>query len=107
MLNLLISIVMVRNITRCVDLFFVLSRLNLSSFIEIVFLYFFGQASGLGNEETMDTVITNAVIINYTGIYKADVGITGGNIVGIGKAGNPDTMDIVDWCHCESLTPFY
>jgi urease alpha subunit len=44
----------------------------------------------------VDTVITNAVILDYTGIYKADVGIKHGKIVGIGKAGNPDTMDHVD-----------
>lgn len=55
-----------------------------------------GQASGLSEADAVDTVITNAVIMDYTGIYKADVGIKGGNIVGIGKAGNPDTMDNVD-----------
>ncbi len=37
-----------------------------------------------------DTVITNALIIDYTGIIKADVGIKNGRIAGIGKAGNPD-----------------
>jgi urease len=37
-------------------------------------------------------VITNALIVDYSGIYKADVGIKGNNIVGIGKAGNPDVM---------------
>ncbi len=55
-----------------------------------------GQASGLNASEALDTVITNATILDYTGIYKADVGIKDGNIVGIGKAGNPDTMDGVD-----------
>merc|ERR550539_555284 len=55
-----------------------------------------GQASGLTDAEALDTVITNALIVDYTGIYKADVGIKGGKIVGIGKAGNPDTMDNVD-----------
>jgi urease len=55
-----------------------------------------GQASGLVDKDVVDTVITNAVILDYTGIYKADVGIKGGRIVGIGKAGNPDTMDHVD-----------
>lgn len=54
-----------------------------------------GQASGITDAEALDTVITNALIVDYTGIYKADVGIKGGNIVGIGKAGNPDTMDNV------------
>lgn len=40
----------------------------------------------------VDTVITNAVIIDYWGIVKADVGLRGGRIVAIGKAGNPDTQ---------------
>jgi urease subunit alpha len=40
----------------------------------------------------LDTVITNAVILDYWGIVKADIGIKDGRIVGIGKAGNPDTM---------------
>ena len=52
-----------------------------------------GQASGLTAGETLDLVITNALIIDYTGIYKADIGINDGKIVGIGKAGNPDTQD--------------
>lgn len=43
-----------------------------------------------------DTVITNAVILDYTGIYKADIGIRDGKISGIGKAGNPLIMDNVD-----------
>ena len=34
----------------------------------------------------------NAVIVDHGGIYKADIGIRGGRIVGIGKAGNPDIM---------------
>lgn len=38
----------------------------------------------------LDLLITNVVVIDYTGIYKADIGITGGKIAGIGKAGNPD-----------------
>ena len=46
--------------------------------------------------EVADTVITNALIIDHTGIYKADVGITDGVISGIGAAGNPDIMDDVD-----------
>lgn len=41
----------------------------------------------------LDLVITNALVIDYTGIYKADIGIKNGKIVGIGKAGNPDIMD--------------
>ncbi|AOZ70106.1 urease subunit alpha [Rhodobacter xanthinilyticus] len=40
----------------------------------------------------MDTVITNALIVDHTGIYKADVGLRDGRIAGIGKAGNPDTQ---------------
>lgn len=41
----------------------------------------------------LDLVITNCVILDWTGIYKADIGIKDGRIAGIGKAGNPDTMD--------------
>lgn len=52
-----------------------------------------GQASGYPSAVCLDTVITNAVIIDYTGIYKADIGIKGGHIVAIGKSGNPDIMD--------------
>jgi len=43
-----------------------------------------------GDAETADTVITNALIVDYTGIYKADIGIKHGFISAIGKAGNPD-----------------
>lgn len=52
-----------------------------------------GQATGFPTSSCLDTVITNAVIIDYMGIYKADIGIKGRNIVAIGKAGNPDVMD--------------
>lgn len=52
-----------------------------------------GQASGYPASLCLDTVITNAIIIDYTGIYKADVGMKGGLIVCTGKAGNPDIMD--------------
>lgn len=45
---------------------------------------------------TCDTVITNAVILDYTGIYKADIGIRDGIITGLGKSGNPDMNDNVD-----------
>ncbi|MGB7756142.1 MAG: urease subunit alpha, partial [Salinisphaera sp.] len=45
------------------------------------------------NDIAADTVITNAVIFDWWGIVKADVGISGGRISGIGKAGNPDVMD--------------
>jgi urease subunit alpha len=43
-------------------------------------------------EATLDTVITNAVIIDHWGIVKADIGIRDGRIVAVGKAGNPDLM---------------
>jgi urease len=55
-----------------------------------------GQASGRSDEECLDLVITNALVIDWSGIYKADIGIKAGFIVGIGKAGNPDVMDYVD-----------
>ena len=42
------------------------------------------------SKETVDTVITNAVIVDHTGIIKADIGIKEGRITAIGKAGNPD-----------------
>jgi urease subunit alpha len=51
-----------------------------------------GQAAGVSDDRALDCVITNALIIDWTGIRKADVGIKGGRIVGIGKAGNPDVM---------------
>lgn len=47
-------------------------------------------------DDIPDVVITNAVILDYTGIYKADIGIRDGKISGIGKAGNPLVMDGVD-----------
>ena len=45
------------------------------------------------SKDVADTVITNALVIDYTGIFKADIGIKNGRISGIGKAGNPDVMD--------------
>jgi urease subunit alpha len=51
-----------------------------------------GQAAGVGQSEALDCVITNALVLDYTGIYKADVGIKNGFITGLGKAGNPDVM---------------
>ena len=48
------------------------------------------------SDETVDTVITNALIVDYWGIVKADVGIKDGRIAAIGKAGNPDTQPEVD-----------
>jgi urease len=71
-----------------------------------------GQATGLSSKDALDLVITNALIIDWSGIYKAsplalavaplsepasqaDIGVKDGLIVGIGKAGNPDTMSSV------------
>jgi urease subunit alpha len=51
-----------------------------------------GQAAGRADAEVLDCVITNALIVDVSGIRKADIGIKGGRIAGIGKAGNPDTM---------------
>ncbi|MBD0279193.1 MAG: amidohydrolase family protein, partial [Flavisolibacter sp.] len=48
------------------------------------------------DEGVLDMVITSVMIIDHWGIVKADIGIKGGKIAGIGKAGNPDTMDGVD-----------
>ncbi len=44
-------------------------------------------------EGAMDLVVTNALILDHNGIVKADIGVRDGRIAGIGKAGNPDTMD--------------
>lgn len=49
------------------------------------------------NPSVVDTIITSATIIDYTGIIKADIGIRDGKIVAIGRGGNPDTMDNVDF----------
>ena len=51
-----------------------------------------GQGQMTRAEGGMDTVITNALIVDHTGIYKADVGLKDGRIAAIGKAGNPDTQ---------------
>ncbi len=51
-----------------------------------------GLQAECSQAEALDLVITNALVIDYTGIYKADIGIKDGLIVGIGKAGNPDVM---------------
>src|SRR5690625_7681604 len=48
------------------------------------------------DERVQDTVITNAMVLDYTGIYKADIAIRDGEISGIGKAGNPLIQDGVD-----------
>jgi len=46
--------------------------------------------------EAVDVVITNALILDYSGVIKADIGIKDGRIAGIGKAGNPDVQPKVD-----------
>ena len=51
-----------------------------------------GQAAGISDADSLDVVITNALIVDHTGIYKADIGIKNGRIAGIGKAGNPRIM---------------
>ncbi|SLN29537.1 Urease subunit alpha 1 [Aquimixticola soesokkakensis] len=55
-----------------------------------------GQSQLSRAQGAVDTVITNALIVDTTGIYKADIGLKAGVIVGIGKAGNPDTQPNVD-----------
>jgi urease subunit alpha len=51
-----------------------------------------GQAAGVADADALDLVVTNALVVDWTGIYKADVGVKGGRIAGLGKAGNPDVM---------------
>ena len=55
-----------------------------------------GQSQATRADGAVDTVITNALIVDHTGIYKADVGLRDGRIHKIGKAGNPDTQPGVD-----------
>ncbi|MFP5489237.1 MAG: urease subunit alpha, partial [Acidimicrobiia bacterium] len=55
-----------------------------------------GQSTRRRADGAPDTVITGAVVLDHWGVIKADVGIRDGRIVGIGKAGNPDTMGGVD-----------
>jgi len=55
-----------------------------------------GQSQVTRAEGAVDTVITNALIVDHWGIVKADIGLKGGLIVRIGKAGNPDTQPGVD-----------
>jgi urease len=54
-----------------------------------------GQATGVSDEISLDLAIVNALIVDWSGIYKADIGVKNGVIVGIGKAGNPDMMERV------------
>jgi urease subunit alpha len=58
-----------------------------------------GQSAGATREAergTLDLVITNAMVLDYWGIVKGDIGIKNARIVKVGKAGNPDTMEGVD-----------
>ena len=55
-----------------------------------------GQSQARRADGAVDTVITNALIVDWTGIIKADIGLKDGRIVGIGKAGNPDVQSGVD-----------
>src|SRR5918992_4443132 len=55
-----------------------------------------GQSQAPRSAGTVDTVITNALILDHWGIVKADVGLRDGRICAIGKAGNPDTQPGVD-----------
>lgn len=56
-----------------------------------------GQNSRFLDKDVVDLIITNALIIDYTGIYKADIGIKNGKIHAIGKGGNPDITDNIDF----------
>lgn len=51
------------------------------------------SSTHLREEGTLDLVITGAIVIDHWGIVKGDIGIKDGKIVGVGRAGNPDTMD--------------
>ncbi|SVB20413.1 uncharacterized protein METZ01_LOCUS173267 [marine metagenome] len=55
-----------------------------------------GQSQVSRADGAVDTVITNALILDHWGVVKADIGITDGRITGIGKAGNPDIQPNVD-----------
>src|SRR6188474_404039 len=51
-----------------------------------------GQSQASRAQGAVDTVITNALIVDAAGIWKADIGLSDGRIAAIGKAGNPDTQ---------------
>lgn len=56
-----------------------------------------GQSSGVVRDNSLDLVITNAIILDpVLGIIKADIGVKDGRIVGVGNAGNPSIMDDID-----------
>lgn len=64
-----------------------------------------GVQAECSQAEALDLVITNALVIDYTGIYKADIGIKDGLIAGIGKAGNPDVMaNVTPGMNCGATT---
>jgi urease subunit alpha len=52
-----------------------------------------GQSQATRAQGAMDTVITNALVVDHSGIFKADIGLKEGRIAAIGKAGNPDTQN--------------
>jgi len=54
------------------------------------------RPNGPGAHDAVDTVVTNALILDHWGIVKADIGLRAGRIAAIGKAGNPDVMPGVD-----------
>ncbi|MFI8614287.1 urease subunit alpha [Acidovorax sp. NPDC077693] len=54
------------------------------------------QSQRTNSQGAVDTVLTNALIVDHTGIVKADIGLRAGRIAAIGKAGNPDTQPGVD-----------
>jgi urease subunit alpha len=55
-----------------------------------------GQSQRTRAQGAVDTVITNALVVDHSGIYKADIGLKDGRIAAIGKAGNPDVQPGVD-----------
>ena len=55
-----------------------------------------GQSPAGRYQGAVDSVITNALVLDYTGIYKADIGLKAGKIASIGKAGNPNIQDQVN-----------
>src|SRR5260221_12931733 len=63
-----------------------------------------GQAAGVSQADALDCVITNALVLDYTGIFKADIGIKDGRIARIGKGGNPDAIAGVTRCMIVSAT---
>jgi urease subunit alpha len=52
-----------------------------------------GQSQATRADGAMDTVVTNALVLDHSGIFKADIGLKEGRIAAIGKAGNPDTQN--------------